>query len=233
MSIDRNDAKVLLVLAESGGVVSNKIDVLNKLQKGGYIDSVGHLTANGILFVERMKDVLSRLKAGILYGDRKPGNPLRMIKESPNPFWTGSAGGRQVTTNNHILYVGAPHKSMKAKLGRSDLRRQIASVLAKYNKGIYQPASPVFYQTDGDIGGEEAVYLQSAEMTRQVVQAKYFDFIVSKWPTSTFLVSADSAYMAIKVQLHGKGITNDHIVAWVMPFLVEWPEPMSAKEEVS
>jgi hypothetical protein len=99
----------------------------------------------------------------------------------------------------------------------SNLRKQLPRVIAMHKGKDYEKVVPIYYQTDGKIDGLELVWLGGENGTKVAVQAMYYDFIAEKFPSAKFF-AANKLEKAVKAVIKGKGITSDHVVAFIMQF---------------
>jgi hypothetical protein len=214
--VTKKDLKVLLDLDEAGSdswQLSN--ENVQNLLKAGLIDDAVNLTAEGVETIENVKAVLAKLKAGVPFAARKQNDPEAVYRDRPAAKWiTGTVGGKAVVTDNALLYVGKPVAGMLAMKGSSEARKKFPKAVAK-QKGNYVEVVPTYFQTEGTLDGFEAIWLGGENGTRVAMQTMYFDFIRDKFPSAKLFAAGNDK--AIKARVKGKGVTDENVVAFVMP----------------
>jgi hypothetical protein len=160
--------------------------------------------------------LLPMLRAGIPLGKRTWSNPK--LAAETDTWMTGQVNRQPIVCNGEVLFVGKPRHPMKAEKAPSETRQKLPQTVAECLKGDFKQVWPHTFQAK-DLGGLEIVWMTDEDQEMFVpVQAKYFDLVVDRFPSTTWF--AKTPLDVVQSRVKNRGL-KDNVVAMIMPFALE------------
>lgn len=228
-----------LVVLSKRDIVTERLDINDaslfhdpesrvRLVQDGLIEKNGTLTPEGKALTEKLDEMEISLRKGMPFEKRtRRDEPLEY--SSIRPWYMGKAFETDVFSNGEIMVVGKPHKLMNAIRGPSAIRATFHLILNKLaSKKNMKQMFPHTFQAER-LGGLELIWLADDPQKMFIpLQARYFDYIMDRFPRATFWGTSPSEAVTVKVR--NKGVKN-WVVGAVMPFIVETLVPFPTKRE--
>lgn len=173
----------------------------------------GKLTPMGISASVKLKHRLDQLKDGVPFADRKFSEP-DFIAEI-GAWVRGKYKGTLYITNSEMLVFASPPKSMgKLEYMPKDTQEAISRKLRSTYAAIGRPANsvemfPVTWRVLENFNVHDLMDFESKDKTRRItVNAAYYDFVCSKYTSTSFWVSAKDAESPLAVKISNRKTIN-------------------------
>jgi hypothetical protein len=183
------------------------------LKEVGAIDEKGVLTSFGKDIFDKAIKAEERLKIGIPYETRKTFSEKRAYM-STRPWHQGKIKSIPFFSNGELLAVGAPMREMEAsKIPDAAKKKLTEKVIKVVPTECTKQMWPHTFQIEA-LGSTEVVWLSNEAQSLFIpVQAKYFDYVNTRFPKSKYFASVLDKPVIAKIDR--KGI--DGIVAIIAP----------------
>lgn len=184
----------------------------DRLIAAGMAKKDGTLTEEGLKLAERACVLEEKLKEGVPFEKRTSADPRAMVEKGSTSNWyQATVTKKPLCTNGEIMFFGKPEKGTSPlKADARGFKKNITLML----KGEFKEVFPQTYQM-ASLSGPEWITLADSDGKAVVaVQAKYFDFIRSRFKAGRFF--AKDEVSAVQVRVKNVGMRDDAI-AFIMP----------------
>ncbi len=200
-----------------------------RLVEMGIMDRTGKLTEQGLKVAAKVEKIVELLKKGVPIESRVVTSEKKAyLSSSRTPWWALKQKRMTLCSNGEMLVIGDPVKEMKAEKMPEEIQKKIPGLFKRFQKEATKQIFPHSYQVK-DLGGLELVWLADEKQEFFIpVQAKYFDYVLSRFPTAR-IFSSGKLTDAVVMKVKNRGVKG--IVAAVMPIMTFEDSPKPAKRE--
>jgi len=194
-------------------------ETVPRLTEAGLIVTGGQVTEKGKEVVKQTRQKLKPLQEGVPFGARKSRDSNKALV-SVHPWIQLSVGGKLITTNKEVMYLGKPMKGM-VPVGRAedDLKKKATQVVLSWCKTKdFVKIEPVLWYLK-DLGELELIWMQDKKRDRLfAIQSQYYDFLFGRFPRSDWYANTVGDPVQIRSRKKGHGLKNG-CVGFVMALL--------------
>lgn len=201
-----------------------------RLEKYKLIDTKGVLSTMGLQYAERILERVGELKKGVPFEKRKASDPHKATGRGT--LWlTGTLKKKHYMTDGALFILGKLGNQTKAEVrqGSSNLRQVIPrSVNQSISVKDVIPVFPHTWMMSG-LGELDLIWMVNEEEDTFVpIQSKYYDMVVSKFPSVKFFTVKGSSEDVVQARVEKHGLKNN-VVAVIMPMDLGGTMPIPKK----
>lgn len=189
----------------------------------GLIDEDDLLTTDGVAVASDLQQKIARLESGMPF----VGRPKKNISLVNGLGWISfSLFNQKWVTNMEIVFVAKKDELVTTPQAETALRSKSKILFDRCTKGKFVQAYPHTLQGSGLSGGR---WIYLADLKQEIftaVQATYFDYVASRWPSVIWMIEDGTRPVICKVT---QKVLRDGVAAIIAP-IVDMRKPVARED---